>query len=108
MALVCWAIGRVGAAIGAYHSLRMGEDTLEVVLAHREADHADVSLAALQERDRERVRFELLSLRETSETLAVGGRIGVVGHTADLDVVPSTDELDLGDRLASDLLGRRG
>src|SRR5690242_12201126 len=108
MAFVGRAIGRIGAAVGADHPLWMGENALEVVLAHREANHADIAFASLQERDDEGIRLELLSLCETPDTFAVGGGVGVVAHAADLDVIPAADQLDFGNGLAADLVRRRG
>src|SRR5437868_11606178 len=88
-------VRRVRTTVGAHHALCVRENAIEIVLAHREADHADVPLAALQEGNGERVRLQLLSLCETAESLAVGRGVGVVADARDLDVIPPADELDL-------------
>src|SRR2546430_13475149 len=86
----------------------MRDYALEILLAHRETDHPDVRLAALEQGDGERIWLELLSLCKTAEALAIGGGVGVVADAGDLHVVPTTDEVDLRDGLAADLVGRGG
>src|SRR2546430_8878265 len=86
----------------------MREYVLEILLAHRETDHPDVRLAALKQGDGERIWLELLSLCETAEPLAIGGGVGVVADAGDLHVVPPTNEVDLRDGLAADLVGGGG
>src|ERR1051326_9117525 len=108
MALMRRAVERVGAAVGADHPLRVRQDAFEILFAHGEADHPDLSLATLEQRDGERVGLELLSLCETPEPLAVSGGDGEVGDAGDLNVVPCAAELDLRDGLVSDLLRWRG
>src|SRR5206468_12835448 len=82
VAFVRRTVEGVRAAVGADHTLRMREDALEIVLAHREADHADVSLTALEQRDGERVRLEVLRHRKAADALSLGRSIGVVGDSA--------------------------
>src|SRR5438067_13930733 len=86
----------------------MREYALEILLAHRETDHPNVRLAALEQGDGERIWLELLSLCKTAEALAIGGGVGVVADAGDLHVVPTTDEVDLRDGLAADLVGGGG
>ena len=106
--LVRRTVEGVGAAVGADHPLGMREYALEILLAHRETDHPDVRLAALEQGDGERIWLELLSLCETAKPLAVGGGVGVVADAGDLHVVPPTNEVDLRDGLAADLVGGGG
>src|SRR6185503_2469799 len=40
-------VGCERAAVGAHHALRMRQDPLEILFAHRESDHADTAFAAL-------------------------------------------------------------
>src|SRR5690348_18423763 len=108
MTLVRRAVDGVGTAIGADHALRMRENALEILFAHREPDHSHLALATLEQGDRKRVRLQLLSLCKTPKSLAVSGSVGVVRDPGDLDVVPPANELDLRDRLVANLLRRRG
>ena len=52
MAAMRRAVDGERAAVAAHHPLRMREDAIEILLAHREADHADVATIALKQRRR--------------------------------------------------------
>ena len=75
---------------------------VEVLLAHREADHADVAAVSLEQRDGHGVRIGVSGSPRTSPSrCAFGGTIVGVRDVGDHDVVPAADQLDLGQRLRS-------
>ncbi len=51
------AFDRERTAIAGDHAERMREDAIEVLLAHREADHADVATIPVQHGDCELIRI---------------------------------------------------
>ena len=82
----------------------MREDALEVVLAHRETDHAGAAVARAKQRDGCFVRIHALRLRVSAEAFPGSGRIGAPAGARDKHVVPATDEVDLGKRFALDAI----
>src|SRR5688572_29319870 len=93
-------IDRESSTIGAYHAERMSEYPLQVFLAHREAEHSHTPFAAAKESGRGLVRIAAGRLCPGTEPLALRTTVLSRAHRRDLHVVPSADELDLGERLA--------
>src|SRR5262249_13886317 len=86
----------------------MRENAVEIVLAHREADHPDIAAVPLQQAEGGLVWVRAQPRRILPEPRAFGCAIGSVVHAGDQHVVPAADELDLRQRLAFDAIGGRG
>src|SRR4029079_10039117 len=106
MAAARRAVGREGAAVAADHSLRVGEDAVEIVFAHREPNHADAAAASLQQRHGHGVRIHVQTLRIGAETRTLGGPVARVGDVGDHHAVPAADQRDVRERFLLDTLRR--
>src|SRR5690242_2671994 len=102
MASMRWTVDGECTAVATDHALRMRENAVEILFAHREADHADVRVISLQQRDGEIIRVDSLLLREGAESRAFGGAVVRIHDVGDHHVVPAADEIDFGERLALD------
>ena len=60
------------AAVGTHHGKRMRENTVEILFAHREAEHAHTASAAPQQRGRVLVRIHAARHGVCAETRALG------------------------------------
>ena len=96
------AVGREPAAVGADHGERVGQDPLEVLLAHRESQHADPALTPAQQGDGGLVRLGADRPGVAAEAPAFRGPVLRGADRGDLHVLPPADQLHLGERLGAD------
>ena len=96
------ATGWDGYWIDAASALRMREDAVKILFAHRKTDHADASSISVEHRDREIIWVSADRLRIRAEPLAFGGAVGRVAHRRDVHVLPPTNQVDFGERFRLD------